>query len=351
MNSTAATGRLMQALAATKASTSTFDSLYSLAAAYYKSSKENDHDGNSNRSPFGSTSTPSTLELLGLIPSDYDGGYLLADNGSVFMNDYDASITSNENETTAFTANQYSAPFIYIAFMLVIYVLISLVVFLSALYSHRKHVGYNYDDSLNQDSCSSSDEQQQQQQHQQQQHSLERHIIFMNQNERTGDKVKEEEEEEAEKQQIESKLHNTESSLNKFSASHNATSPCIKKQKKRTTRLRHRHTLEPAIHRRCGALKRKLNMTMLNAKVRRNQCLPSSSSLSSSLPRVDPLNRCQCSFMIEKHLHSNDKEYLTADKRSLLAKIYNLVNKRSSSSKYAKLKTKDENGLDDDNEI
>jgi hypothetical protein len=333
--STVAFGRLMQTLVSTAKSNT-------LATAYNRSSvpaasqdSENNDDSVGDRSLFGSTSTSSTLELLGLIPSDYDGGYLIADNSSVFLNDYDAPTTNgggdtNENEKSVLTASQYTAPFLYIAFMLAMYVLISLIVFLSALYSHRKHVGYNYDDSLNEESFSSSDEQprQQQQEAQSQTQQLESHVIYTNQNERTDNQ-----------------------SVSAFSAACDATFSSIKKKKKkkRNTRVRHRHVPQPtAIHRRCGALKRKLNTVMINAKVSRNGC-------SSWSPKVGSIDNRHCSFKIENNLQPYGEQEsccsTTEKKRSMLARIYNLVYRRSLTSnenKYAKLKTRDEQ---EDNEM
>lgn len=82
--------------------------------------------------------------LFGLVQTDYDGS-LIFDNGSSILNDY-----SFENDTAPFSSSQLisqlSTPLFYILFMLLVYVLIIFIVFMSAVYSHRKKVGFNYDE-------------------------------------------------------------------------------------------------------------------------------------------------------------------------------------------------------------
>jgi len=85
--------------------------------------------------------------IYGLLPVEYDGGFV-NENASSILGDF----YGTENETLAtnenFLSNQFSTPIMYILCMMIIYGFIILVVCIYALYSHRKRIGYNYDDSL-----------------------------------------------------------------------------------------------------------------------------------------------------------------------------------------------------------
>jgi hypothetical protein len=85
--------------------------------------------------------------IYGLLPVEYDGGFVNENASSILGDFYGA-----ENETLAtnenFLSNQFSTPIMYILCMMIIYGFIILVVCIYALYSHRKRIGYNYDDSL-----------------------------------------------------------------------------------------------------------------------------------------------------------------------------------------------------------
>ena len=93
--------------------------------------------------------TPS--RIYGLLPIEYDGGFV-NDNSSSILGDFYGS----ENETLTTNENQFSTPIMYIICMMAIYGFIILVVCIYALYSHRKRIGYNYDENL--DGYSSSEE-------------------------------------------------------------------------------------------------------------------------------------------------------------------------------------------------
>lgn len=93
----------------------------------------------------------SSFQLLGLFPTDYETGPV-SNNDTYFYgykSDESFSITS-----------QLSAPLMYILCMLALYLIIISIAFMSALYSHRKRVGYNLDDSIEYLSDESSDENQ-----------------------------------------------------------------------------------------------------------------------------------------------------------------------------------------------
>ena len=101
----------------------------------------------------------SSIQLFGLLPTDYDGG-LVVDNGTNILGEYSSEL--DEPESAGLLVNQLSTPLIYILFMLLLYAAIIFVVFMSALYSHRKRIGYNYDedfpDSTSTNSSSDEDE-------------------------------------------------------------------------------------------------------------------------------------------------------------------------------------------------
>ena len=99
-------------------------------------------------------SSSSSIELFGLTPIDYDGG-ILADNITNFIGEYSNDI--GEPESASLLISQLSTPLIYILFMLLLYVIIIFVVFISALYSHRKRIGYRYNDFVDSSSISSDD--------------------------------------------------------------------------------------------------------------------------------------------------------------------------------------------------
>lgn len=82
----------------------------------------------------------SSVHLFGLFPSDYDSG-LIYNNDSYFLG-------NNKSGEPLSITSQLSAPLMYILCMLVLYLIIITVSFMSALYSHRKRVGYNFDDSV-----------------------------------------------------------------------------------------------------------------------------------------------------------------------------------------------------------
>ena len=95
----------------------------------------------------------STLQYL--IPTDYE-----INNSSAYF--IDNNVSTNETGSTSSLMTQLSTPILYIVFMMFIYALIILIVFISAIYSHRKRIGYTYDENLSDDcdssSCESSDE-------------------------------------------------------------------------------------------------------------------------------------------------------------------------------------------------
>ena len=89
--------------------------------------------------------------IYGLLPVEYDGGFV-NDNGSSLLDNFYTS----ENGTLTTNEIQFSTPILYILCMMFIYGFIILVVCIYALYSHRKRIGYNYDEQL--DEYSSSEE-------------------------------------------------------------------------------------------------------------------------------------------------------------------------------------------------
>lgn len=91
----------------------------------------------------------NSTHLYGLFPSDYDTNLVAAANDSLAL---------GYKSDTSFI-NGLSAPLLYILCMLSLYLIIICVAFMSALYSHRKRVGYNYDeDGFTSQSDESSDE-------------------------------------------------------------------------------------------------------------------------------------------------------------------------------------------------
>ncbi len=100
---------------------------------------------------YNTDNNSSAFQLFGLFPSDYDGGLVPSSNESVSL--------SYKSETQS-KSTQLSAPLFYILFMLGLYLVIIFTTFMSALYSHRKRVGYNYDDDYSTLSEDSSDERQ-----------------------------------------------------------------------------------------------------------------------------------------------------------------------------------------------
>lgn len=116
---------------------------------------------NNNNNNITSQSVNSILkssQMLGLWSGDYDDGSVMfgPNQTNYFNTDIDDDYhTGNYNESLSYSndylLNQLKTPLFYILFMLVLYVLIILVVFMSAIYSHRKRVGYNYDEFFNYD--------------------------------------------------------------------------------------------------------------------------------------------------------------------------------------------------------
>lgn len=100
----------------------------------------------------GTNSSSSSSNLFGLFPSDYE--ISSKQNNSFFL--------GFNSEPDGSSMGQLSAPLMYILCMLGLYFVIITVAFMSALYSHRKQVGYNYDESVeyNQNDDSSSEENQ-----------------------------------------------------------------------------------------------------------------------------------------------------------------------------------------------
>ena len=100
--------------------------------------------------------------FFGLLPIDYDGGFVVDNNNNNESSSVLSDLYASENRNGTLTAsqvinNELSSPLMYIMSMLFVYAFIILVVFVFALYSHRKRIGYNYDDSLeNLDSSESS---------------------------------------------------------------------------------------------------------------------------------------------------------------------------------------------------
>lgn len=94
-------------------------------------------------------------EIFGLVPTDYDGSILFDNKSLLFQDDQDYSSSSSSFYNDTFSSDQLvsqlKTPLFYILFMLLIYGAIILVVFMSAIYSHRKRAGYSYED----DECSS----------------------------------------------------------------------------------------------------------------------------------------------------------------------------------------------------
>ena len=97
------------------------------------------YDYNSADEPMNNSSN-----LFGLFPSDYD---TTSNNESYFL--------GFKSEPTSSSMSQLSVPIVYILCMLALYFFIIAVAFFSALYSHRKQVGYNYDDNTD---CNQSDD-------------------------------------------------------------------------------------------------------------------------------------------------------------------------------------------------
>ena len=78
-----------------------------------------------------------------LIPNENDTSSQLLFDDNLY--------SSSENETFYRASDffsQLSTPLSYVLFMLFIYSIIVFFVFISAVYSHRKRIGYNYSDSL-----------------------------------------------------------------------------------------------------------------------------------------------------------------------------------------------------------
>ena len=84
----------------------------------------------------------SSVQLYGLFPSDYDDG-LSNTNGS-----HASGFYSENPDQKSILTTQLSAPLLYILFMFILYFIIISILFMSALYSHRKRVGYNYDENF-----------------------------------------------------------------------------------------------------------------------------------------------------------------------------------------------------------
>jgi hypothetical protein len=116
---------------------------------------------------FQSTNSTSRTILPKLFPDFYDDEQVA--NKGIPENNFYSPLIPNENDTSSqflFDDNLYSSsenetlyrasdffsqlstPLSYILFMLFIYSIIVFFVFISAVYSHRKRIGYNYSDSL-----------------------------------------------------------------------------------------------------------------------------------------------------------------------------------------------------------
>lgn len=100
----------------------------------------------------GTNSSSPSSNLFGLFPSDYE----------ISSKQNDSFFLGYNSEPDGISMGQLSAPLMYILCMLGLYFVIITVAFMSALYSHRKQVGYNYDESVeyNQNDDSSSEENQ-----------------------------------------------------------------------------------------------------------------------------------------------------------------------------------------------
>ncbi len=119
------------------------------------------------------TTTKTSLQISGLFPDFYASYDYNTDNNSsafqlfgLFSSDYDEGSVPSGNESFSIgqksenSDSKISAPFFYVLFMLGLYLVIIFTTFISALYSHRKRVGYNYDDECSTSSDDSSDEHQ-----------------------------------------------------------------------------------------------------------------------------------------------------------------------------------------------
>ena len=94
--------------------------------------------------------------FLDLLPTeDYDSSRLDINKTAViipseeyFMNDYSSSsnLTALGSASIGDFYGQLLTPFLYILFIFLVYFLIISIIFMSAVYSHRKRVGYNYED-------------------------------------------------------------------------------------------------------------------------------------------------------------------------------------------------------------
>ena len=95
---------------------------------------------------------------------EYDGSVVVDSNSSNIFGDYDGSQASASSSSPVSQDQnnsifgQFSTPIMYIICMLSLYAIIIFVVFISALYSHRKRVGYNFDETLDGESASTLDE-------------------------------------------------------------------------------------------------------------------------------------------------------------------------------------------------
>jgi hypothetical protein len=89
----------------------------------------------------------SSPQFFGLFSSDYDAAVQMnLNDSSASLNYY--SDDNNTDDGKSLLNGQLSVPLLYIMFMFILYFIIICALFMSALYSHRKRIGYNYDDSL-----------------------------------------------------------------------------------------------------------------------------------------------------------------------------------------------------------
>jgi hypothetical protein len=78
-------------------------------------------------------------------------------NDDYIVNDFAANYTLISDDEDSFYT-QMSTPLFYILFMFLIYILIITVIFMSAIYSHRKRVGYNYEDIEDEEAVEDEDD-------------------------------------------------------------------------------------------------------------------------------------------------------------------------------------------------
>ena len=111
------------------------------------SSSSDRRDTSKSSAAAASSSSSFYAQFMGLAQAEYDGGKL-ENSSAIFVDDYSASsnVTTSEFSLRAALFGQLSTPLIYLLLMFGVYAIMIFIIFISALYSHRKRVGYNYDE-------------------------------------------------------------------------------------------------------------------------------------------------------------------------------------------------------------